>query len=295
MCILWLALSSVLFAQGNLYQEALERYKDKQYQDALPIAEDALRQDANNATKVHLYGLILAALDQTYLAEQNLRKAVELQPDRSAFDYDLGYVLHQEKKYDEALPVLKRAVELDPENLPARFLLARTYVLTFHTLKISNFTELALEQLNFIVKRNPGFPAVHHHIALIFINSGEPAKALEELNTELRFFPANIQARLELGETLLKLNQPRRAIEELFIAAKQAPQNHLVEFALAKAYKSDGQTAKAIEAARRCVEIEPQSADGHYLLGQLYRDSHQPDLAQQHFDMFRKLKTSETP
>ena len=285
-----LALSAA--AQRNPYQEALEKYQSKQYQEALPLAEEALREDSNNPTYFHLYGSILSALGQFYLAEDNLRKAVALAPEQPAFAYDLGALLHQEKKYVEAVPVLKRAVSLDPENLTARMMLARSYVFSYHELQLPNFVELTLEQLQYIVKKNPRFPGVHHHIALVYINSGEPAKAIEELNTELRYYPENAQARLELGETLLKLNQYHKAAEELLIAARQAPQMPAIQFALAKAYKAEGQTAKALEAARKCVDLDPQFADGHYLLGQLYRDANQPELARKQFELFRQLKPS---
>ncbi len=285
-----LALSAA--AQQNPYQQALEKYQSKQYREALPLAEEALREDRNNPTCFHLYGSILAALGQFYLAEDNLRKAVALAPDQPAFAYDLGALLHQEKKYVEAVPVLKRAVALNPENLTARMMLARSYVFSYHELQLSNFVELTLEQLQYIVKKNPRFPGVHHHIALVYINSGEPAKAIEELNTELRYYPENAQARLELGETLLKLNQYHKAAEELLTAARQAPQMPAIQFALAKAYKADGQTAKALEAARKCVELDSSFADGHYLLGQLYRDLNQPELARKQFELFRQLKPS---
>ena len=282
-------------AQADAYQQALEKFKNKQYLEALTAAERAVRQDENNAQRLHLYGLVLAALERFAPAEENLRKAIALAPDEASFQYDLGYLLHQEKKYPEALPVLKRAVELDPENLMARFMLARTYVFSFHELQIPNFVQLTLDQLNYIVKRNPRFPAVHHHLALVYINSGEHAKALEELKTELQFYPRNTQARLELGETLLRLNQSRMAAEQLVIAARQAPQMPAVQYGLAKAYKAEGQTAKALAAAQRCVELNPQFADGHYLLGQLYRDSNQPDLAKEQFELFRRLKGSTAP
>jgi predicted Zn-dependent protease len=285
-----IALSAL--AQRNFYQEALEKYQGKQYQEALPLAEQALRADANNPACFHLYGSILAALDQFFLAEDNLRKAAALAPDEPAFEYDLGALLHREKKYVEAVPVLKRAVELDPENLAARMMLARSYVFSYHELQLPNFVELTLEQLNYIVRKNPQFPGVHHHIALVYINAGEPAKAIEELNTELRYDPANAQARLELGEELLKLNQYHKAAGELLTAAQQAPRMPAIQFALAKAYKADGQMAKALEAARKCVELDPRFADGHYLLGQIYRDTNQPELARQHFELFRQLKKS---
>jgi len=65
-----------------------------------------------------------------------------------------------------------------------------------------------------------------------------------------------------------------------------------IQFALAKAYKAEGQTAKALEAAHKCVDLDPQFADGHYLLGQLYRDANQPELARKQFELFRQLKPS---
>lgn len=284
--------SFVVLAQQNFYQRALTEFQKKQYQEALPLAEKAIGEDRNNPTYIHLYGSILAGLDQFYLAEENLRKAAELAPNRAEFQFDVGALLHRERKYAEAVPVLKRAVELDPENLTARLMLARCYVFSYHELQIPNFEELTLEQLNYIVKKNPRFPGVHHHLALVYINSGNLAKAMEELNTELRYDPSDVQARLELGETLLKLNQYRKAAEELVVAAKQAPQMPAIQFALAKAYKSDAETAKALEAARKCVELDPQYADGHYLLGQLYRDTGQPDLAKQQFELFRHLQTN---
>ncbi len=282
-------------AQRNFYQEALDKYQSKQYEEALPLAEAALGTDRKNAAYTHLYGTILGALGQFYLAEEYLGKAVALAPDQPAFEYDLGALLHQEKKYSEAVPVLKRAIELDPANLTARLMLARSYVFSYQELQNPNFEKLTLEQLNYIVKKDPRFPGVHHHLALVYITAGELAKATVELNTELRYDPANAQARLELGETLLKLNQYRIAADELQIAAQQAPRMPAIRFGLAKAYKADGQSAKALEEARKCVELDPQYAAGHYLLGQLYRDTGQADLARQQFELFRQLDKSGAP
>jgi len=149
--------------------------------------------------------------------------------------------------------------------------------------------------LNYIVKKDPRFPAVHHHLALVYINSGEQAKALQELNTEIKIYPRNTQARLELGETLVRLNQYHEAAEQFLIASKQAPQMPAIQYGLAKAYKADGQNVKALAAARRCVALDAKFADGHYLLGQLYRDTGQPELARREFELFRQLKGGAAP
>jgi predicted Zn-dependent protease len=287
--------SALAFGQQDLYKEAVENFQRKQYDQALALAEQALRTDGNNPAWLHLSGAILASAGRLEPAEEYLRKADAIAPGQPQYAFDLGTLLHNERKYAEAVPVLKRAVELAPENLVARMMLARSYVFSFHELKLPNFVDLTLEQLNYIVRKDPRFPAVHHHLALVYINTGDLARAQEELNTELRLFPENAQARLELGETLLKLNENHKAVDQLQIAAKQAPQMPPIYFALGKAYRADGQAARALDAVRRCVELDPQFPTCHYLLGQLYRDLNQPDQAKEQFELFRQLKPPGAP
>jgi predicted Zn-dependent protease len=293
--VLLTLVSGLAFGQQDLYKAAVETFQRRQYDQALALAERALQTDVNNPAYLHLCGAILAAAGRLDTAEEYLRKADARSPDQPPYAYDLGTLLHNERKYPEAVPVLKRAVELAPENLAARMMLARSYVFSFHELKLPNFVDLTLEQLNYIAGRDPRFPAVHHHLALVYINTGDLAKAQDELNTELRLFPENAQARLELGETLLKLNENHRAVGQLQIAAKQAPQMPPVYFALGKAYRADGQPAKALDAVRRCVELDPQFPTCHYLLGQLYRDLNQPDQAKEQFELFKRLKPPGAP
>ncbi len=276
--------------QRNLYKEATESYQRKQYDQALSLAGEALQGDGDNPAYLHLYGVILAALGRLGPAEENFRKAVAFAPEQPLYPYELGALLHNQRKYAEAVPVLARAVALAPENLGARMMLARSYVFSYNVLKLPNFVELTLEQLNYIVKKSPGFPAVHHHLALVYINTGELGKAVEELNAELQLFPENAQARLELGETLLSQNENRKAVEQLEVAVKQAPQMPPIYYALGKAYKAEGSAEKALKAVQRCVELAPQFASCHYLLGQLYRELNQTERATEQFDLFKQLK-----
>lgn len=253
-------LTSVTARPKGAYEDAVEKFRAKQYSQALDLARQALSEDENNPAYLYLYGTLL----------------------------------HQQRRYADAVPILTRAVALDPENLTARMMLARSYVFSYNELKLPNFVDLTLEQLNYIVKKEPRFPAAHHHLALVYINTGELSKARAELNTELELYPGNAQARLELGETLLKENQNRKAADQLLIAAKQAPQMPAIYYALGKAYKADGQADKAFEAVRHCVELDPRFPTCHYLLGQLYRDRNQPDEAKRQFQLFQQLKGPST-
>jgi tetratricopeptide (TPR) repeat protein len=272
------------------YREAIEKYRAKDYTAALAAAQRALQEDGNNASNVHIYGLTQAALGQFAEAEENLQKAIALEPAEPSFHYDYGYVLYQQKKYDQSVPVLKRAVELDGENLMARYLLGKAYVICHGSLHIDKFGELSLEQFKFIAEKNPRFPTVHLHMGMIYANAGDQDKALQELTTELELYPRNVQARLEIGEILLKRGEIDKAYEHLVQAEKEAPTIAMVHYNLAMVYRKKAQTAEAIKAAQRCIELDPNFAEGHYLLSQLYRQSGQAELARQEMALFQEIK-----
>lgn len=291
--VAWLAcllLCPPAFTQSNNYQQALQKYEKKDYASALSLEERVLQQDKNDASWRHLYGLTLAALGRFPEAEDNLRQAIASEPQQPTFCYDLGYVLYQEKKYAEAFDPLKRAVELDGNNLQARFLLGRVYVSAYPVLGNPNFIRLSLEQFEFIAKKDERYPLVHYHLALLHGFEGKLPEEREELLAELKYYPHDVKARVELGEVLLKMGQTQNALDQLLRAEKQAPELSMVHFDLAKVYRRIHQTAQALAAARECVELDPKFAEGYYLLGQLYREANQPERARHEMERFHELQ-----
>ena len=286
---------SAAAGQSNGCGEAAQSFRQKQYSQALSLAGKSLQKDADDVACLHLYGAILATLGRPAEAEEYLAKAAAKEPDQPAYVSDYGRLLHDEKRYAQAVPVLRHAVELAPDNLSSRMMLARSYVFSFNELKIPNFVELTLEQLNYIVAKDPRFPAVHHHLALVYINTGDLEKAEQELRAEARLSPRNAQVRMELGETLLKRNETKSAIQELEIASKEAPGIAPVFFSLGKAYRADGQQEQALAAVQRCVQLDPGFPTCHYLLGQIYRDLNEPEKAREQFGIFQQLKPPSGP
>lgn len=270
--------------------QALEHYRTKNYAAAVNVASQGVQQDTSNAACQHIYGLSLAAVGRFSEAEQHLNQAISLKPTVGNYHYDLGFVLYQQKKYEASVPVLKRAVELDGENLMARFLLARTYVSAHRSLLLGNFSKLALEQLNYVARKNPRFPTLHYHIGLIYSNDGAVEKAVQELKLEVQYQPSNAQARVALAELLLKKGELEEAMQQLQLAEKAAPSVSLVHYTLAKAFREQGRLDKAIEAAEKSVRLDATSADAHYLLGQLYRENGQAEQAQRELELFKKYQ-----
>jgi len=156
-----------------------------------------------------------------------------------------------------------------------------------------NRHDLSRQQFQAVLQRDPRYPWIHSHLAVILTNAGAVQDAIRELNTELRFYPDHASARLELGEALVKTGQFGEALEQLQLALKNDPQMESLpdmNFALAKAYRGSGQTNQAVKAARRCIERKPEFADAHYLLAQLYLETGQRELALEEMEKFQKLR-----
>jgi tetratricopeptide (TPR) repeat protein len=279
-------------AQSQVYERILSDYQRKDYSSAVSLAARAVEAEGNNPSLRYIYGLALAELQRFPEASDNLRKAIELRPGDSNFHQGMAYLLCKQKKYDDAIPVLKRAIELDGENLKARFLLGLAYLSKERSSLIGNFTELALEQLQFVEAKQPTFPQVHLYIGKIHLTNGDVAGALQEFRTELQLDPRNVQAHMETGELLTKLDRSDEALVHLREVAASSSMTTGLDYALAKAYRQSGKLNEAIASAKRAVENNARSADAHYLLAQLYQDANKPDLAREHMEAFEKLRVS---
>lgn len=305
--ILWvLIFSPWLGAESRHYREARDLYEKQQTLMAMLSAQQAVEEEPENADHLFLYGLILTDLNQFSEAEVQLRKALSLRPDDAEFHYRLAALLLQQKlewkatlgldrrdtstpvilgTEQEALESLERAVELDPGHLKARLHLGRTYY--DHNQHLQ-----ARGQFEAVLEKDPEYPWLHYHLALLHSNRGDVQAAVRELEKEIELHPGHSQARLELGEWLVKTGRFESALSHLSRLKQDEVHPVDLNYAIAKAHRGLGNPDRALDAARKCVEMDYEFSDAHYLLGQLYRETGELELARQSLDTFRKVKKS---
>ncbi|UCE27455.1 MAG: tetratricopeptide repeat protein [Candidatus Coatesbacteria bacterium] len=106
------------------------------------------------------------------------------EPGWGAADYFAeGKKLHDAGRYNEALPYLKRAVELEPEKGDYHFYLA------FSLQELGRNAEAASEYEECIEYKPNDFWA-HNNLGLACIHSGQPARAIEVLDKAITLDPA---------------------------------------------------------------------------------------------------------
>lgn len=109
--------------------KALEALRSKKAAEARVHLDAAYRLAPNDAEINFLYGVYWSQVDDLVRAKSYLMKAIELYPKHISALLTLSDLLLQEKKLDEALPYLHRAVEAEPTSWRAHAILAKAYLL----------------------------------------------------------------------------------------------------------------------------------------------------------------------
>ena len=119
------------FELGYLY------YKKAEYEQANAELRLEVKNNPGYAQSYLYLGDIAMHSNDSVTAEPLLKKALELQGDLRLAYFDLGCIYSDQRKADEALAALQRAVKLDPTQPDAHYRLARLYSQTGQKLKAS--------------------------------------------------------------------------------------------------------------------------------------------------------------
>jgi tetratricopeptide (TPR) repeat protein len=92
-------------------------YQQKNYQKAIPVMEDALKNNPATAEYHRLLGLCQAELpSMKRQAEQNLAKAAALEPWNAEHVVALGMLFYRERLFKRAEGFFRKALELEPKH-----------------------------------------------------------------------------------------------------------------------------------------------------------------------------------
>jgi tetratricopeptide (TPR) repeat protein len=102
--------ASAYYNLGNLLRDL------KRYEEAEVNYRKAIELDPDDATAYSNLGSLLSDLKRSEEAEAAYRKAIEIKPDYATAYSNLGNLLRDLKRYDEAEVNYRKAIELDPLN-----------------------------------------------------------------------------------------------------------------------------------------------------------------------------------
>lgn len=169
--------------------------------------------------------LILGAVygQQGYLeaAAQQLRQALDLDPDLSQAAYDLGLTCFRLRRFEEAEQRLRQFLTQQPEDAPARLLLARTLI------ELKRAAE-AVPLLRALEGQNFQPAEVQFHLGRSLTMTNEIPAALAAYEKALKLKPS-VPVWINLGNLYWLIHQPEKAAGYYRQAWQAAPSHPLVK------------------------------------------------------------------
>ena len=291
---------------------------DDSYENIADIAEGESDLGVDDSEYAGMSAVDLNNLAGTSLRTGDLSAAVlayqaamERYPDDPVAYYNMGYIfIDYLADTTNGLPLLEKAVELDPENTDSWFYLGTAYVLISDkeqayyafqkALDINPLNDAAWYFLGMMAESlgevdealdcfeealviNPNNPLVHQSKGVLFSVRGEHEKALESLNKAVEEFSKadeeSLVAEFYIGVSNLALENNDVALEAFEKVTTMTPLDSLEEgFITTSLYNigviqsASGETSTAIAKLQEATERTDGKADSWLQLGRAYLD-----------------------
>lgn len=241
-------------AYGNLAESLMQR---AQYERAVWCLREAAHHDPE-LPRVH------ARMAAAYSATGRLERARqlylrELRGDPGDIDtlLDLGTLLVDMNRFQEAGEKFRRVLEIESDNPHAHFCLGE---LAQREGRLAG----AMDELGVVLRLDPEYPGVRRRLAACLLaraDEGDREKARALLTEETREFRASRAEHTpnelaELGTVLLDARMPAEAREALGELVARRPGDLLAWHRLSLACYQIGDRAAGMDAGRRALEID---------------------------------------
>lgn len=202
-----------------------------------------------------------ATAGRTAEAQATVEKADKLLPDSSAKDRAFGDVAASQGRYDDAVRRFQAALARDPKDLGTRFKLGVTLR------KMRRIPE-AQAELEALAKADKDYPGLLLERGLLFEESGEVDKALEQFRTALAQAPDDLDLVQRVGAALVAVGKIDEAMPLVRRVHAARPQSAEANHDLGRAHLALGgsEVPVALQHLKRAVELDPNRAEFHVYL-----------------------------
>lgn len=152
----------------------------------------------------------------------------------------VSQIFEQQGRVEESIGILKKMVELDPENVASRIKLAESFAKQGDATEARNHFQSAAAYLK-----------SHHRI-------DDYVKVAERV---IHFDPSDLDTTRELANIYIQKNEPRRALAKLQVCFKADPKDIETLNLLATAFKALGQNAKTLSVYRELGRLHGDRGD----------------------------------
>lgn len=255
-------------------------------EEAQSAFEQAIQANPRNGrAEYHLGTLVSQDADQLGMdaAVHHLKRAVDIEPDNSAYALALGKTLLEQNHAKEAFPVLERIHADGPEAGERDLLLGISEIST-------GGPRLAIPLLERAVAEDTQLALSHNILGFCYLAQGETTKAAaayakaSDLSPESRLFAHSAAVAFD------RANDQQHALMYAERAIGLADARGEDHYLLGKLFSKDDRPRDAIRELSEAVAIDPDSEESYYLLARCYLQSGDSEQANAWATKLKALK-----
>jgi tetratricopeptide (TPR) repeat protein len=220
-------------------------------------------------------------------AAENYRLIISRNPRFAGAYLNLGVIYHQQRRYPEAVKVLKTAVTLDPHLLGAQLFLGIDEYL-------SEDFKSALFHLQQALKLKPTDRQAGFYLGLTYIALRAPLQAARALRKTAEYYPDDVEINYELGLAYLEAVK-----EESARLNEMSTKSALCHWALGIAANEKNNQVGVVTEYMKALALDPNLADLYWELTIMLGHLGIPELAAAALQRYKGLrpdqKVAESP
>jgi len=232
----------------RLYQSGLARHQQGDLEGAEAIYRQVLGRDGNHVGAWQLRGVIRFQQKRPLEALPLLERAVALDPDNAASFNNLGNVLMDLQRFGDAVAAFERATELKPEAADMHANLGRA--LRFH-----KKLEAAAEAYRRAIALSPKRAAYHSSLGNTLTALKDDEAAMAAFAAALELAPDQPHLIHNIALSLVKLKRFEEAIEHSRRAIALDPKEPEYHVTLGRAFEQVGRIDEGVEQMRLAREM----------------------------------------
>jgi protein O-GlcNAc transferase len=186
-------------------------------------------------------------------AERCYRAATALDPGSAPSRLNLGYVLKEQGRQDEAQAELQQALALDPTLFDANYMLA-------DLARGQGRSDAAVEHYTKVISLNPRFELAYRDLCQTLFECGQADRAMEVVLGGLAAVPQSADLHYFLGNLHLHDAHYEQAVDCFLKALSIQPAYAEVHANMGLALRLRGQPAAAAQSYREALAQQPNSA-----------------------------------
>ncbi len=244
----------------QVFFRAYDAHRDGRLDDAERGYRATLAADPGHVDALHLLGVLRHQQGQHAEAADLVRRAVDLRPDDAALQLNLGNALKALGQFEAAIERFRNALSLSPAFALAHYNLGNAYAaLGRH--------EDAMFAFGHAVRLQPGDASSHNNLGNAYHALGRYRDAVDSFRRALKIRPGHAGAHNNLGMSLNALGDSEGALAQFRAALAAQPRFVAAHFNLANTLDAMGQHAEAITVFEATLALQPRFPPALFGLG----------------------------